>query len=152
MSCRPILTAFALCSMLYAAPAVAQAPAAVVPVSNLRFGTLIPGVPTRVPPTDLTGSAEVQVTGRGRMTLVVVLPAFVSSPNGQNLPIQFAANDGQYMIGTGPMRAFDPRSPLTITVTGASGKVSLFVGGTAVPTSTQGAGNYTGIVSVQVFQ
>jgi hypothetical protein len=137
--------------MMYAAPAVAQT-AAVVPVSNLRFGTLLPGVPTRIPPADLSGAAKIQVTGKGRMTLVVVLPAFVTSPNGQNIPLQFSANDGQYMIGTGPMRAFDPRSPLTISVPAAQGKVELFVGGTAVPASTQAPGNYASLVSVQVFQ
>ena len=123
-----------------------------MPVSNLRFGELLQGIPERVAPDDASASAEIRVTGKGRMTLVVALPASVMSPGGNSIPVQFAANDALYRIGTGEMQAFDPRSPLTVTVPGSSGAITLFVGGTVSPSSLQAPGNYTATITVQAFE
>lgn len=134
-----------------ARPALAQQ-FSVVPVDELRFGTLMQGVPTRVAPTDAASRADLHVNGKGRMTLVVVLPATVNSAGGQAIPLQFGANDGLYQIGTGSMLPFDPRSPLTITVPNSAASVTLYIGGTALPSLSQAPGSYAATLTVQAFK
>lgn len=146
---RTLCGAFAL-FVLCARPAAGQV--AVIPGQPLRFGTLLPGVPTRVAPTDGTARADIQVTGKGRMTFVVVLPASVTNISGQTIPLQFSANDGLYQVGKGPLNTFDPRSPLTITVPASGGAVTLYVGGTAVPSSIQPPGSYSALLTVQAIR
>ena len=82
-----------------ATAAEVAAQVSVVPVSELRFGVLTAGIPTRVEPTDQAGGAQIDVTAKGRITVVVVLPALLVSPAGHQVSMQFTAADGQYRIG-----------------------------------------------------
>lgn len=144
---RPLAAAL----LVWLAPAAeVAAQISVVPVSELRFGVITAGIPTRIAPTDATGAAQIDVTAKGKITVVVVLPTLLQSPAGHQVPVQFSAADGQYRVGNRAPVAFDPRSPVVINVPGNS-TVSITVGGTALPTMTQAPGSYSGAITLQVF-
>ena len=147
---RALCAACAL-ALVVASPARGQT-ISVLPITDLRFGDLMTGIPTRVPPTDAARRAEVHVLANGRITIVIVLPATLAAPTSNTMPVTFAANDGLYQVGSGPVQSFDPRSPLNITVPSSSGLVRVWVGGTATPSTMQAPGDYNASIVAQVFR
>jgi hypothetical protein len=145
---RPLAAAL-LVVLGTAAQAAAQI--SVIPVSELRFGTLTAGIPTSVAPGDLSGSAQIDVTAQGRITIVVVLPTTLTSATGATVPVEFSAVDGRYQVGNRPPRAFDPRSPVSLTVSRNTDGVVVWIGGTALTSAVQPPGSYSGVISLQVF-
>ncbi len=67
------------------------------------------------------------------------------------MSLQFAAGDGgvSTQSNIGSATAFDPRVPLTATLS-AQGMLYLFLGGTALPASQQVAGDYGATVTATV--
>ena len=147
-----LLGRVALLSLLCAAPARAQrAPghADVQPVQGLRFGALVPGMPVRIDPGDVGRRGELQLDGRGRYQLQLILPATMDSPAGARLPLQFGLGDAALVRGTaGTTELFDPLVGTTLQLTGGITTAQLFLGGTAIPASDQAAGIYSANVTI----
>ena len=127
-----------------------------VPQQDLAFGLLIPGMPSRVAPTDVARRAEWLLTGRGNTTLSFVLPTMLQGPSGATVPLVFAAGDAAWVRqgaggGTPGMHAVDPNAPFTVNVPNRQ-TVRLFLGGTAQPAVTQAAGSYTATITLIVAQ
>jgi hypothetical protein len=137
-----------------ARPAAAQKgrPLTVTGTQALTFNTVFPGISATVSRTDALLSGQFQVTGAKSTAVRVTftLPAGLMV-GGQMLPMSFGANDGGVSTsGTiGTATAFDPRVPLTAT-TSNNGRLYLYLGGTVSPPGQQGAGNYTGTVTISV--
>ena len=150
-----LLTAGALCVLAPAAPgasALAAQTTVVSTVSGLQFGVLIPGVSTRVPPTDAARRAEVAVLGLGnRVDVRLILPTQMTSIEGNALPLAFANGDGATSTTRAPTPvAFDPRTTIRINLNSDGTATRIFLGGTAAPPATQPAGIYTATVSVVI--
>lgn len=123
---------------------------AVTPASGLSFGELFQGTPVHVAPADAARRAEIHITGRGNLTIVLGLPAALTSAGGAVVPLQYDAADGEYQVGNGQVRPFDPRSPLSVNVPNSTMVLRIRLGGTAVPGATQPPGTYGASVTVQV--
>ena len=129
-----------------------------VPQSDLAFGLLIPGTPTRVLVSDVARRAEWILTGRGSTTVSFVLPTALQGPGGAVLPLVFQAGDVGWQRqgaggggGGGGMQVEDPSTPFSVNVPNRQ-TIRLFMGGTAQPATTQAAGNYTATVTVIIAQ
>lgn len=119
---------------------------------SLTFGTIFPGVASSVLRSDAARAGEFQITGAKSTPVRVTftLPATLSLGR-QSVPLQFAAGDGGVSTsGTiGTATAFDPRVPLTATLSG-QGRLYLFLGATALPSGQQAAGTYAANVTITV--
>ncbi len=139
--------------MLAAAlPAMLRAQVQVVGVRDLAFGLVIAGVPTTVSPGDPTRSGEFTVDApRGsRISVSFALPAGLTGPPGASLPISFTNRDA---LATGLGRgaqAFDPRRSRTFRFPRA-GVMTLYLGGTASPSTGQAPGAYMAPVILNVI-
>ena len=127
-----------------------------VPQRDLAFGLLMPGVPNRVVVTDAARRAEWLLTGRGNTTISFVLPSALQGPGGALLPLVFAAGDAAWQRttpggGVTGLTTADPNAPFSVNV-GIRQTVRLYLGGTAQPATTQGAGTYTATVTLIVAQ
>ena len=133
--------------------AAAQKPLTVTGARSLAFGIVFPGVPTVVLRTDVVNSGQVDILGahNALVQLQFTLPASLTGPAGATMPVTFGANDGGYsppqLIGN--QVPFDPRVPFATTLD-KNGKVSVYLGGTANPTTSQRAGSYSGTVTLTV--
>jgi hypothetical protein len=131
----------------------AQRPLTVQGTRSLTFGGLLAGVNKSVPRTDVINSGQLDISGpkNASVLLTFTLPATMAGPAGATLPLSFGSNDGGWsppqQIGT--QIAFDPRVPYTAPLD-QNGKVSVYLGGTAMPTAGQRAGNYTGTITLTV--
>ena len=138
----------------------AQGQVTAVPQSDLAFGLLIPGTPTRVLVSDVARRAEWLLTGRGNTTVSFVLPTALQGPGGALLPLVFQAGDVGWQRqaaggggggGGGGMQVEDPATPFSVNVPNRQ-TIRLFLGGTAQPATTQAAGNYTATVTLIIAQ
>jgi hypothetical protein len=127
-------------------------PLSVAPRQDLAFGTIFPGVISRITRTDALRSGQFQVTGAKNSSVQVTFtlpPAMLVG--SRTVPMQFGAADGgvstQATIGSST--AFDPRVPLLATLS-QQGRLYLFLGGTALPGAQQPAGSYAAPVTVSV--
>ncbi len=118
---------------------------------NLAFGTIFPGVPEVVRRTDPT-SGRFNLRGRRNLEvrIVLTLPVVMTRTTGGNtMPIQFGAADGGFsrQNNVGTSQVFDPRAPL-VTRLGRNGRLFIWLGGTALPSSTQRSGNYRATITL----
>lgn len=152
-----VIGRWALAPLLFLYPAVAQGQtpgrgpgqATVQPVQDLRFGRLIPGLVVRVGADDVGARAELEVEGRGRYQVQLILPRAMTSPAGATLPLTFGPADGAVVVGTaGTARPFDPTRGTSVTLTGGITSAQVFLGGTARPAPDQPAGVYTANITV----
>ena len=150
--CRRVIVS--VCGLvLWAVPGQAQRPVTVQGVHSLTFGVLLAGVNKSVLRTDAINSGQFTVTGphNGLVLLTFTLPGTMAGPAGATLPLSFGSNDGGWsppqQVGT--QTGFDPRVPYTAPLD-QNGKVSVFLGGTAKPTSNQKAGSYSGTITLTV--
>jgi hypothetical protein len=124
-------------------------------IRPLAFGTLLPGVPATVLPTDPSYSGQFNLTGRNNESVQITftLPSSMSGPGGATLPLTFGAGSAGYSAAgsTGSETSFDPSTTQTVRLThnaGGTGTGSVFLGGTASPSVTQRAGSYLGTVTL----
>jgi hypothetical protein len=137
--------------LAYPHPAAAQGAGAAIPVQGLRFGTVLPGQMTQVMVTDNQGRAEIEVLGRGQVTVSFRLPAGLHSSGGGFLPLHFGPLDGRVLVGgSDKIYNFDPRAPFSFALPGSHGQASIFLGGRAAPAATQRPGAYEGEITVTV--
>lgn len=118
---------------------------------NLTFGTLIPGVPSAVPPTDRSRAARFDVRGdrTQALQLVFALPLHLDGPSGARLPVRYGPSAATYSLNAGMADAvaFDPAIPFTVSLPN-SGRIQVNLGGTAMPTTTTPAGRYTAVITL----
>lgn len=156
LSRRFLLRAFACalsCSLPAAAPAGAQQ-LRVDGTRNLDFGTLIPGVPTLVSPTDAPRAGRIEIVGSAGATvqLLFTLPAVMTGPRGATLPLEFgpAAAAWSSVRAVGTLVPFDPRVPFSARLS-AEGRAAVFLGGAVHPVTTQAAGPYGATVTITII-
>ncbi len=154
MRSRCLLVVALLLSCAAAVPAQAQKgrPLSTSGTQALAFGMIFPGVTTSVPRTDAARAGMFQITGAKdtQVRVTFTLPATLLL-GGASVPLQFGSADGGVSTsGTiGTATAFDPRVPLTTTLSG-QGRLYLYLGATALPSGQQAVGTYSANVTVSV--
>ena len=122
-------------------------------VRNLAFGNVLPGVSSTVQPTDAVRSGQFNITGPalGRVEITFTLPTTLSGGAGATMPILFGPTSAGYSSSgsIASQTAFDPRTPFRATLS-VLGRGSVFLGGVLTPPGSQGAGSYSGSVTVTV--
>lgn len=120
---------------------------------DLSFGQIWAGAPTSVSRLDVSQAGQFVVRGtRGAEVLVqLALPPTMINPRGAQLPLEFGPNDGGHfwLPITWWAQSFDPRVPLR-TRLGITGRLYMYLGGTARPAANQQAGRYTGTITLTV--
>jgi hypothetical protein len=147
----PVLTSL-VASVAFAAGVAAQPPSLTVTgLRNLGFGTLIPGLPMTVPPTDPVHAAQFDVRGTAsqQLQLALSLPLEMQGPAGAQLPLRWGPSAAAYSVsgGVADAVAFDPALPFTVSLP-ASGRMLVFLGGTAQPSVTQTPGRFTAVITL----
>ncbi len=119
---------------------------------DLAFGTLFPGIPERVLPTDGARAGRFRIIGPRNMEIVMTftLPAVMVGPGAATMPLSYAANDGLYdpLFG-GPSLAFDPTAPFVAQLPFFF-LAWVYLGATATPSFSQTAGDYSAVVVLTV--
>ena len=136
------------------APLAAQGrPLTVSRVRDLTFGTVLPGVPRVILRTDPTNSGQFDLVGAksNQVLLTFALPLVMTGPAPATLPLTFGGSDAGYSStqAIGSQVAFDPNQPFLATLN-KNGRGSVFIGGTAQPSTSQRAGPYTGTLALTV--
>ena len=119
---------------------------------SMDFGNdLLPGVDRIIYPIDPGGRGAFQIEGEGGLEVSVsfILPDYLSD-GGSQLPVSFSGDYAGY--GTNPMgnslTLFNPQTGLQMTLSSMPNYI--FIGGIAMPLSSQPSGNYTGTITIQV--
>src|SRR5687768_13088583 len=94
---------FALLLTSWPMPASAQATRSttVVPVQNLSFGLLLPGIRNAVSVSDVSRRAVVALAGSGQVDIVLVLPAALETSSGDRIPLRFTSGDAALLTTSG---------------------------------------------------
>jgi hypothetical protein len=134
---------------LFALPAALPAQT-VVGVQNLDFGSVIPGVPTTVAPTDAVRAGQFRISGVfiRNVTVSFVLPTVMNGPLGATMPITFANTDGGYSTFLQGNTPFNPHTPYNETVVF---NATIVLGGRVNPTPTQRGGAYSANIVITVI-
>jgi hypothetical protein len=128
-------------------------PLTVTGARGVTFGAVFPGIPLAITRTDPANSGQFDIKGpnRNQVLLTFVLPLTMTGPAGAQLPLNFGSSDAGYSQSQviGSQIGFDPKQPFTATLSN-NGRGSVFVGGTANPTTSQRAGAYTATITLTV--
>lgn len=120
---------------------------------DLTFGALFPGVATTIQPLDAVNAGRFDIRGnkQAEVDIELTLPAALVSGGGAQLPLTFGPADGSYSQTPNANGAtlFDPRVPL-VTRLGNSGRVYVYLGGTATPGGQQKSGAYSATITLTV--
>jgi len=120
---------------------------------DLQFGSVLPGLPTPVSPADGTSAGQFQIRGERDAEVVVqlTLPTALVAQGGVELPLAFGFADGRW--GTRPSigqsQGFDPNVPLVAQLS-RSGRLYIWLGGTAEPLPSQAPGIYSAAINITV--
>ena len=129
-------------------------PLVVVARRDLRFGTVIRGMPSPVLTSDVRHSGLFEINGARHESVRIefLLPTSLTSVDGHELLIAFGPGDGAAATDMGRFHGvpFDPRQPLIATL-GANGKLYIRLGGTALANHGQAAGTYRATIFLSVF-
>lgn len=121
---------------------------------DLQFGTVVAGLSTSVPRTDIGRVAFFQVRGTSGAEVLIqlTLPTVLVNGGGQTLPIAFGPNDGGWGALPIPffMTSFDPTVPLIQRLSGFGGRLYVALGGTVNPPISTAAGQYANTVTLTV--
>lgn len=149
----PTATALLAIAVLFAGAPLALAAQTTAGLQDLRFGVVIPGVNTKVNRTDALRAGQFRITGtrRAEVRVDLALPAVLRA-GVLTMPVQFASNDGGWdRDGTiGSQKAFNPNGPLITRLHNSTGRLFIYLGGTAMPTLAQLGGNYAGTIVMTV--
>ncbi len=129
-------------------------PLTVVGLSNLRFGSLLPGIPSNVHVLE-PQAALFQIDGPAdaSVRLELLLPPVLVATGGATLPLRFGSGDGFVDVNRGIPHvgsAFDPQLPV-ITTLRSAGRIYVRIGGTALPARIQTGGEYRGVIVLTVY-
>lgn len=122
-------------------------------VRALSFGIVLPGVAQVVLRTDPVNSGQFDIRGPrfANVELTFSLPTVMTGPAGATIPLSFGGSDAGYSASSsiGSQVGFDPKQSFVGQLP-LSGRASVFVGGTALPGSSQRAGSYTATLTMSV--
>ena len=129
----------------------------VVGSSNLQFGAVTPGINKSVDKAAVGFAGEWNVTGtaNAEVTMDITLPdSLVTSDSVAYLRINFTSTDASWDDGTGtgqtgPAGILDPNSFATLRL-GAGAQLSVWLGGTVLPSISQTGGDYAADVILTV--
>ena len=122
---------------------------AVTMVQPLQFGTLVPAITEQVTIGEAWRRGELRLEGSGNLEIRMVLPTQMTSTTGAVIPLTFALGDGGVLLdGTTQVTAFDPNQTVRVNFRKNAPGASLFLGGRALPATTQPAGSYRATVVV----
>mgnify|MGYP001439323239 CR=1 FL=1 len=137
---------------LVATPAALRAQA-VVGTRNLTFGTVVPGVPTIVAPSDAVRSGQFQITGAvfRNVTISFTLPTVMNRIGipAATMPISFLNNSALITGLFASAQPFDPNTPQTFFLWFGAYQIAL--GGRVAPSPTQLGGSYSANVVITVI-
>ena len=133
-------------------------PLVVLAQRDLRFGTVLPGIPNHVSVFPGSGGLSLRRAGlfeiRGpdhtSVRLDFGLPPEMLSDFGARMPLSFAPGDAVVAKGARPI-AFDPNGPFIGTL-GVLGELWVVLGGTVSPTQQQAGGIYRATIILTVSQ
>ena len=132
----------------------APRPLVVLARRDLRFGTVLPGIPSSVLTSDVqhAGLFEIQGQKNGVVRVELVLPPALTSQDDAELPLVFGPGDASGADDRGRFHGapFDPREPLTMTMS-QSGKLYIRLGGTVLPGRQQPGGAYQATIYLTVY-
>lgn len=152
MSAHRIIRKIVVWCALLVAPFPLSGQLSVYPVQDLAFGTIPAGSPAVVNATDVARRAELDIRGSGSYTLNVILPTQMMSVQGAHFPLSFSNTDGiVYMPRLRWTYRFNPTTPTSLWIPWWESGVSIYLGGTAVPATSQPPGVYTATITVQVI-
>lgn len=149
MNSTRLLGGLALGTALLATPRMLAAQT-VVGVQNLDFGSVIPGVPTTVAPTDAVRAGQFRISGVfiRNVTISFVLPTVMNGPLGATMPITFTNTDGGFSTFLQANTPFNPHTPYNETVIF---NATIVLGGRVAPAPTQRGGAYTANIVITVI-
>ena len=141
--------------------ALAEVPSSritITAVTELRFGTLLPGAPRTIDPQTSPGAGRFEIRGAtgAEFELAIALPTELrSDTSAAVMPIDFGPQAGCHREGAQPVgcRYYDPSVTLTTrfpTTTGPDEVFSVWLGGTILPASDQAPGPYSGFATASV--
>lgn len=132
---------------------LAQAPVTASARQDLDFGVVLPGLAVTVSRLDPVNSGQYELRGTkgAEVQIDFQLPTALVASDGTTLPLVVSAGDGGYaqQPALRAQQAFDPNAPL-ITSFGPSGRLYLWLGGTALSAPTQPAGDYSATITLTV--
>jgi hypothetical protein len=147
-----LLFALLLASVAVRADAQSTASVSIIPVQNLSFGLLLPGLREAIRVTDVSRRAVVALAGNGPVDVTLVLPAALETPTGERIPLQFSAGDAALLTTSGStLGTLDPLQVNRVQL-GNDRTVLLVLGGTAITAATTRPGHYTARVALLVNQ
>jgi len=139
--------------LLATTAAAAAAPLQVQRRNHLRFGQILPGAPATVAWNDAARAGQYRILGNRNSEVLVdfLLPTELQGRRGQTIPVSFGPGDAVYAPNgnLGSAVPFDPRVPTTVRLP-ASGRVFIFLGGTALPPSQAVSGRYRARAAISV--
>lgn len=121
----------------------------VTALSDLRFGTLIAGVPTSVTATSSNaGSWRIHFTllGIGTSFQLTLPTTMARVGGGATLPVSFCTTCGIYRVNNSNPASgttFNPANTINLPILVVGSNVYIWLGGTASPASNQQPGSYT---------
>jgi hypothetical protein len=129
----------------------ARAQVVVTAQQNLQFGTLVPGTPSVVAPTDLARRAALTIEARGRLAVSFELPASLVAADGSEIPLVFTPQSGRVEVRH-KAQPFDPAQGVSININPAELMAEVFLGAEARPSAGQRPGSYTATIVMMVVQ
>jgi hypothetical protein len=132
--------------------ASASVQAQVTALADLRFGTVVAGVPESVLPTSSDAA-----NWRIHYTLLAVASNFqltlptqmARAGGGTGMPVSFCSTCGVYRINNSSPAGgttFNPANQVNLPLLVVNSNVYIWLGGTASPGASQSAGSYSGTV------
>ena len=84
--------------------------------------------------------------------LTFSLPTAMTGPAGASMALSFGGSDAGYSVSQsiGSQVGFDPKQ-VFVGQLDKNGRVAVFIGGTALPATSQRAGSYTAILTLSVI-
>ena len=152
---RAGLAAAVAVALLGPAAAFAQRPIATVPGAfrDLDFGTVLPGVPEVVTPSDPRAGQWVFKGPPGAAVTITFtsLPTFLDN-GGQTLAVAFGSAVAAWNTVNDPSGAqtFDPAVGATALIGRPPSRIYVWLGGTALPAPAQAPGTYESTYTVDV--
>ena len=123
-------------------------------VRAVSFGIVLPGVARVVLRTDPVNSGQFDIRGPKFMNvqLTFSLPTAMTGPAGASMALSFGGSDAGYSVSQsiGSQVGFDPKQAF-VGQLDKNGRVAVFIGGTALPATSQRAGSYTAILTLSVI-
>lgn len=128
----------------------------VATLTQLTFGTLVPGTPVTVDPSSSTVAGEFELHGarNAQFSATFSLPAVLrAGTGGPTMPIAFGPGAGCHYSRDQQNRcaAFDPSTPLVQRLRNnppPNDSYFVWIGGTVIPSPTQAAGVYQGTITI----